>query len=67
MQKILLSYKQHNMKQKIHTGCGCKRCGSGRDKETRNIFHRMMRRLYKKQLQKDGEITDVNKSIGYTD
>ena len=55
------------MKQRIHTGCGCKRCRSGKDKQTRNFFHRMMRRFYKKQLQTDGEITHTDKSIGYTD
>lgn len=55
------------LQQKIHTGCSCKQCRRGKDKTTRGFFHRMMRRFYKKQIQKQGEITDVNKSIGYTD
>lgn len=54
------------MNQRVHTGCGCQRCSSGRNKRVRQVFHRMLRRLQKKQLKKDGDITDVTKSIGYT-
>ena len=53
--------------QRMHTGCGCKRCRAGRDKSIRTFFHRMLRRKQKQQLKKTDDITDVNKSIGYTD
>ncbi len=55
------------MNQKIHTGCSCNRCKSGKDKKTRRFFHRMLRHLHKRQLKRDGDIKDVNKSIKYTD
>ena len=58
------------MQQKIHTGCSCKRCRSGKSGKhnwIRKYYHRMMRRIYKRELKNKGEITNVNKSIGYTD
>lgn len=64
---VILALYIYMIQQKIHTGCHCKQCRRGKDKITRGIFHRMMRRFYKKQLQTEGEILAVNKSIGYTD
>lgn len=55
------------MRQRLHTGCSCNRCASGKTKRVRAQFHRMMRRFYKRQLKKDGDITKTDKSIGWTD
>lgn len=55
------------MNIKMHTGCSCKMCKSGRNKSCRREFHRKLRRLQKKQLKRDGDIKDATISIGYTD
>lgn len=53
--------------QRIHTGCGCTLCSRGRNKAVRRVFHRMLRRKQKQELKRNGDITNVNLSIGYTD
>ena len=55
------------MNIRMHTGCGCWLCKRGRDKKTRALFHRKLRKLQKRQLKKDKDITDATVSIGYTD
>jgi len=55
------------MQQKIHTGCSCKRCKTGKNKIVRKMFHKLIRRTHKSELKKNGEIITVDKSIGYTD
>ena len=55
------------MNIKMHTGCSCYHCRSGRDKATRRLFHRKLRQLQKRQLKKTGEVIDATLSIGYTD
>jgi hypothetical protein len=59
--------RKSKLKQKHHTGCSCSACRKGKTKKVRRTFHKLMRRFYKKQLTKEGEITETNKSIGYTD
>lgn len=54
-------------RQKMHTGCSCRRCRSGRTKMVRREFHRLLRRTQKAELKRDKDITTANKSIGYTD
>lgn len=55
------------MRQRMHTGCSCQRCSNGKDKPIRKQFHRLVRRIQKMQLRRDNDITDVDKSIGWTD
>lgn len=55
------------IQQRIHTGCSCFMCRRGRTKWFRRTFHRMMRKFYKTQLQKQEDVLVVDKSIGYTD
>ena len=52
---------------KMHTGCNCYACRKGRDKRVRKIFHKMARKKQKQQLKNNGEVVDVDISIGYTD
>lgn len=55
------------MNQRMHTGCSCKLCRGGKDKQTRREFHRKLRRRQKRQLKRFGDIIDATLSIGYTD
>lgn len=55
------------MNQRMHTGCSCCQCRAGRDKKTRRIFMRKLRRRQKRQLKRYGDIIDATLSIGYTD
>lgn len=55
------------MNIKMHTGCSCRHCRSGRTKTVRREFHRLLRRTQKAELKRDKDITTTNKSIGYTD
>lgn len=55
------------MRQRMHTGCSCTQCTRGKNKKTRRLFHRMLRRKQKQEIKKSNDITTVNKSIGYTD
>ena len=52
---------------KMHTGCSCRRCKSGRTKKERKLFHKTLRKKQKRQLKVLGDIKDFNLSIGYTD
>lgn len=54
-------------RMRIHTGCGCSMCRAGRDKNTRQEFHRKVRHRQKQQLKNKGEVIDIDMSIGYTD
>lgn len=54
------------MNIKMHTGCSCRHCLSGRTKTVRREFHRLLRRTQKAELKRDKDITTTNKSIGYT-
>lgn len=55
------------IRQRIHTGCKCKLCRKGRTKLVRRIFHKSVRYRLKIELQKVGELININSSIGYTD
>lgn len=55
------------MNQRMHTGCSCYHCRRGRDKQTRRLFTRKLRRRQKRQLKRFGDIIDATLSIGYTD
>lgn len=52
---------------KMHTGCSCQQCKSGRDKRERKLYHKKLRKKQKRQLKVLGYIKDYNLSIVYTD
>lgn len=55
------------MFQRMHTGCKCRRCKRGRDKYTRRTFHRKVGQTQKREIEKYGDVINLNISIGYTD
>ncbi len=48
----------------MHTGCSCRYCHVGKDSRTRREFIRKLRRSYKRELKQNGDITNINLSIG---
>lgn len=53
--------------QKIHTGCNCRSCRMGKNKPRRKSYHKSLRIIHKKELLRDGFITNNTISLGYTD